>query len=92
MPGFVDAHTHVTSYVEHPGDSEALRHDWAVRNAKLTVDGIECPLPSDIRAFETPKLQPGQQFYYTVKAEVVRDGKPVARSGCAGGRGAAASG
>lgn len=38
MPGFVDAHTHVTSYVEHPGDSEALRRDWAVRNAKLTVD------------------------------------------------------
>jgi imidazolonepropionase-like amidohydrolase len=38
MPGLVDAHTHVTSYVEHQGDSEALRRDWAVRNAKATLD------------------------------------------------------
>ena len=38
MAGLVDAHTHVTSYVEHPGDKEPLRHDWAVRNAKATVE------------------------------------------------------
>ena len=38
MPGLVDAHTHVTSYVDHPGDTEALRRDWAVRNAKKTLD------------------------------------------------------
>jgi uncharacterized protein (TIGR03000 family) len=43
----------------------------------MTVDGVECPLASDTRAFDTPALQPGQQFYYTVKAEVVRDGKSV---------------
>jgi uncharacterized protein (TIGR03000 family) len=49
-------------------------------DAKLTVDGIECPLASDTRAFDTPKLQPGQQFYYTVQAEVVRDGKSVAET------------
>jgi uncharacterized protein (TIGR03000 family) len=44
------------------------------------VDGVECPLASETRAFDTPALQPGQQFYYTVKAEVVRDGKPVTES------------
>jgi uncharacterized protein (TIGR03000 family) len=44
-------------------------------DAKLTVDGVECPLTSETRTFDTPKLQPGQQYYYTVKAEVVRDGK-----------------
>jgi uncharacterized protein (TIGR03000 family) len=49
-------------------------------DAKLTVDGIECPLTSETRTFDTPTLQPGQQFYYTVKAEVVRDGKPVTES------------
>jgi uncharacterized protein (TIGR03000 family) len=49
-------------------------------DAKLTVDGVECPLTSDTRAFDTPTLQPGQQFYYTVKAEVVRDGKPVSET------------
>ena len=49
-------------------------------DAKLTVDGVECPLASETRAFDTPKLQPGQQFYYTVKAEVIRDGKAVTES------------
>jgi uncharacterized protein (TIGR03000 family) len=44
-------------------------------DAKLMVDGVECPLASDTRAFDTPKLAPGQQYYYTVKAELVRDGK-----------------
>jgi uncharacterized protein (TIGR03000 family) len=44
-------------------------------DAKLTVDGVECPLTSETRAFDTPKLPPGQQYFYTVKAEVVREGK-----------------
>jgi imidazolonepropionase-like amidohydrolase len=38
MPGFVDAHTHVTSYVEKRGDSEEHRHDQAQKNARLTVE------------------------------------------------------
>ena len=49
-------------------------------DAKLSVDGVECPLVSDTRAFDTPRLQPGQQFYYTVKAEIVREGKTVSES------------
>jgi uncharacterized protein (TIGR03000 family) len=44
-------------------------------DAKLTVDDVECPLTSEKRTFSSPKLQPGQRYYYTFKAEVVRDGK-----------------
>jgi uncharacterized protein (TIGR03000 family) len=46
-------------------------------DAKLFVDGTECPLTSSRRTFETPKLEAGRQYYYTVKAEVVRDGRPL---------------
>jgi uncharacterized protein (TIGR03000 family) len=44
-------------------------------DAKLFVDGTPCPLTSAVRTFETPKLEPGRQYYYTVKAEQVRDGQ-----------------
>jgi uncharacterized protein (TIGR03000 family) len=49
-------------------------------DAKLYVDGVECPLTSTPRTFETPKLDPGRQYYYTVKAEVVRGGRTQADS------------
>jgi uncharacterized protein (TIGR03000 family) len=45
-------------------------------DAKLFVDGVSCPLTSEVRSFATPSLQPGQQYYYTIRAEVVRDGTP----------------
>jgi uncharacterized protein (TIGR03000 family) len=44
-------------------------------DAKLSVDGVDCPLTSDKRAFDSPTLQPGQRYYYTFTAEVVREGK-----------------
>jgi uncharacterized protein (TIGR03000 family) len=43
-------------------------------DAKLFVDDVACPLTSDVRSFATPALQPGQQYAYTMRAEVVRDG------------------
>jgi uncharacterized protein (TIGR03000 family) len=49
-------------------------------DAKLYVDGVLCPLTSTSRTFETPKLEPGRRYYYTVKAEVVRDGQAQAES------------
>jgi uncharacterized protein (TIGR03000 family) len=49
-------------------------------NAKLYVDGVECPLDSTTRTFETPKIEPGRQYFYTVRAEVVRDGRPQSES------------
>jgi uncharacterized protein (TIGR03000 family) len=48
--------------------------------AKLYVDDVLCPLPSSVRTFETPKLEQGRQYYYTVRAEVVRDGRTETES------------
>lgn len=44
-------------------------------DAKLTVDGVVCPLTSATRTFDTPPLEPGRQYYYMLTAEVTRDGK-----------------
>jgi uncharacterized protein (TIGR03000 family) len=43
-------------------------------DAKLYVDGKRANLTSKTRSFVTPELQKGQDYYYTVKAEVRRDG------------------
>jgi uncharacterized protein (TIGR03000 family) len=45
--------------------------------AKLYVDGRLTMIGGTERAFTTPPLAAGSQFYYDVKAEVVVDGKPV---------------
>ena len=44
-------------------------------DARLYVDGVLCPLTSTIRSFDTPELDAGQSYYYTLKAEVVREGE-----------------
>lgn len=49
-------------------------------DARLWVDQVECPLTSAVRAFNTPALQPGQTYYYTVKMQVDRNGSPVTDS------------
>src|SRR5205807_1899689 len=43
-------------------------------DAKLYVDGVACPLTSSKREFDTPKLEVGRKYAYTLKAEVNRDG------------------
>ena len=48
--------------------------------AKLTIDGTATQSTSATRAFASPALEPGQQYYYTLKAEIVRDGKTVSTS------------
>jgi uncharacterized protein (TIGR03000 family) len=48
-------------------------------DARLFVDDVNCPLTSEKRSFETPKLQPGQKYAYTLRAEVVRDGKTLSK-------------
>jgi uncharacterized protein (TIGR03000 family) len=49
-------------------------------DARLWVDQVECPLTSAARSFDTPVLQPGQTYFYTLKVEVQRDGVPVTDS------------
>lgn len=47
-------------------------------DAQLYVEGVLCPLTTATRAFDTPELTAGQRYYYTLKAEVVRDGEKKA--------------
>ncbi len=44
-------------------------------NAKLTVDGRECPAYGPLRQFTTPAMPAGREFAYLMKAEVIRDGR-----------------
>jgi uncharacterized protein (TIGR03000 family) len=49
-------------------------------DATLTVDGRPMKATSDRRSFQTPELAKGQTFYYEVRAEVTRDGKPISQT------------
>jgi uncharacterized protein (TIGR03000 family) len=46
-------------------------------DAKLTIDGAPTTSMSAERTFATPALKAGEDFYYTFKAVVVRDGRPI---------------
>ena len=45
--------------------------------AKLMVDDHTTTSTSAQRRFASPPLQPGKDFHYTLKAEMVRDGQTV---------------
>ena len=49
-------------------------------DARLWVDNVNCPLTSDERSFKTPALTPGQQYYYTLRMEVEKDGRVVSEN------------
>ncbi len=46
-------------------------------DAKLTIDGAATSSTSARRTFVSPTLPAGQEFGYTLQAEIVRDGKTV---------------
>jgi uncharacterized protein (TIGR03000 family) len=46
-------------------------------DAKLFVDDQAMKTPSGRRSFTTPTLEKGETYYYVLKVEVMRDGKPV---------------
>jgi len=46
-------------------------------DARLTIDGEITTSTSARRVFLSPALRPGQQYQYTLQAEVVRQGQPV---------------
>ena len=46
-------------------------------DAKLFVENAEVPVDSTEKTFETPELQQGRAYRYTMKAKVVREGKTV---------------
>jgi uncharacterized protein (TIGR03000 family) len=48
--------------------------------AKLFIDDQQMKTTASPRTFNTPPLERGQQYYYILRAEVVRDGKPRTES------------
>lgn len=46
-------------------------------DAKLLIDNAATTSTGSSRIFQSPTLNPGKEYHYTLKAEVVRDGKPV---------------
>lgn len=44
-------------------------------DARLSIDGYQTNSTSSQRTFQSPSLAADQVYYYTLKAEVVRDGK-----------------
>ena len=44
-------------------------------DAKITIDGAATKSVSTVRTFSTPELNAGTVYYYTLTAEVVREGK-----------------
>jgi len=49
-------------------------------DARLFVDNVACPLTTAVRSFETPALEQGKSFAYTLRAEVTRGGKTLTES------------
>jgi uncharacterized protein (TIGR03000 family) len=49
-------------------------------NAKLFIDDMPMKNTAGVRSFNTPELEPGQAYYYMVRVETIRDGKPVSES------------
>lgn len=49
-------------------------------DATLTVDGNRTTSTSATRVLVTPELQPGYEYYYTLRAQVVRDGQTLTQT------------
>jgi uncharacterized protein (TIGR03000 family) len=48
--------------------------------AQLFVNDQPCPLTSDTRSFDTPRLEPGRDYAYTLRAELVRNGQKLSET------------
>jgi uncharacterized protein (TIGR03000 family) len=46
-------------------------------DARLWVENVEAPLTSSVRTFHTPILNPNQQYFYNIRAQIVRDGQAI---------------
>ena len=45
--------------------------------ARLLIDDAATTSTSELRVFASPSLEPGKDFYYTLKGEMERDGRTV---------------
>src|SRR5262249_45141643 len=62
------------------GDNQAHLLVELPVNAKLYVDDHLMKSTASRRSFVTPELQPGQTYYYVLRAEVDLDGKTVSET------------
>jgi uncharacterized protein (TIGR03000 family) len=69
-----------TELGEASADASALVTVRLPKDARLFVDGTPIPQKLAVRKFTTPKLAPGQLYYYTVKVELDREGEVVTKS------------
>lgn len=49
-------------------------------SAKLTINGWTSKNTSETRRFRSPPLEKGRDYYYTVRAEMVRDGQTITQT------------
>ena len=49
-------------------------------DARLWIDHVECPLTSAVRSFDTPPLEPGQKYVYTLRVQLQREGRTQSES------------
>ncbi len=49
-------------------------------NAKLFIDGTPVKAAADVQAFHTPPLEPGRDYFYTVRIELMSDGQPLSQT------------
>jgi uncharacterized protein (TIGR03000 family) len=49
-------------------------------DARMWVDGQQADLTSGTRSFQTPALDRGRDYAYTIRAEATRDGQAVSQS------------
>jgi uncharacterized protein (TIGR03000 family) len=49
-------------------------------DAKLFIDDKPMKTTNEKRSFSTPDLEKGETYYYEVRVEVMRDGKPLSET------------
>ena len=50
------------------------------QDARLWVDNVECPLTSAVRTFNTPPLDRGRSYFYTMRVQLNRNGETASDS------------
>jgi uncharacterized protein (TIGR03000 family) len=65
------------SFYREPPRNEALIDVRIPANAELWFSGEKTSQTGELRSFISPELTTGKDFFYTLKARWIQDGKPV---------------
>jgi uncharacterized protein (TIGR03000 family) len=63
-----------------PAREAAKVHVKMPREAKLFVDGVQVPVANGDRVLDTPPLEKGKPYHYTMKAELKLEGRTVTQT------------